>query len=246
MSTPQFPDPNNQDGSPYGQQPYGAQQPSPQQPYGAQQPNPQQGYGIPQQPGFAAPQQPQKKKGGCMKWGLIILGIIVVIGIISAIAGGGDSNDSSSNSGSQGSESANNASDNGKEKEAPAKDESTEFALGETYTTKDGLEITINNTQPATDVFGDTYLGAEVTYVNNSDKEKDFNPFDWSVQTPAGVVSDYAINGFDDQLDSGKLTPGGTVTGSLYFEGADPGEYRLIWKPTFSFSSDTATWVSTI
>src|SRR5699024_12482766 len=43
-----------------------------------------------QQPnGFAAPQQPQKKKGGCLKWGAIIIGVLVVLGIIGGALGGG-------------------------------------------------------------------------------------------------------------------------------------------------------------
>lgn len=40
--------------------------------------------------------QPAKKKGGCLKVGLIVLGVIIVIGVIAAIAGGGGSNNSSS------------------------------------------------------------------------------------------------------------------------------------------------------
>lgn len=36
------------------------------------------------------PVEKPKKKGGCLKWGAIILGIIIVIAIISSLAGGGD------------------------------------------------------------------------------------------------------------------------------------------------------------
>lgn len=38
-----------------------------------------------------AERQPEKKKGGCMKWGLIILGVLVLPAIISAIMSGDDS-----------------------------------------------------------------------------------------------------------------------------------------------------------
>lgn len=44
---------------------------------------------TPQQPAYQNPVTPQKKKGGCLKGGLIAIGVIVVIGIIAAIAGGG-------------------------------------------------------------------------------------------------------------------------------------------------------------
>ena len=43
----------------------------------------------PQQPAYQNPVTPQKKKGGCLKGGLIAIGVIVVIGIIAGIAGGG-------------------------------------------------------------------------------------------------------------------------------------------------------------
>lgn len=54
----------------------------------------------PQQPGHSGPwqqtgqpypqQPPAKKRGGCMKWVLIVLGALIAIAIISSIAGGGD------------------------------------------------------------------------------------------------------------------------------------------------------------
>ena len=36
----------------------------------------------------AQPEQKPKKKGGCLKWGAIIVGIIVVLAIISGLSGG--------------------------------------------------------------------------------------------------------------------------------------------------------------
>lgn len=67
----------------------------------ATQPNMQ---NIPQQPNQSfhqpiypqPPAAPQKKKMGCLKIGLIVVGIIVVIGIITAIINGGNKGDSSS------------------------------------------------------------------------------------------------------------------------------------------------------
>lgn len=45
----------------------------------------------PQQPGQPYPpqDQPKKKRGGCMKWGLIILGVLILIAVIASVAGGG-------------------------------------------------------------------------------------------------------------------------------------------------------------
>lgn len=41
---------------------------------------------------------PQKKKGGCLKWGAIIIGVLIVISIIAGLGGSDDENSSSTNS----------------------------------------------------------------------------------------------------------------------------------------------------
>lgn len=46
---------------------------------------------IQQQPVYQSPAVAQKKKGGCLKVGLIILGVIIVIAVIANLAGGGKS-----------------------------------------------------------------------------------------------------------------------------------------------------------
>jgi flagellar basal body-associated protein FliL len=58
------------------------QQAQPQQPVQQQ---------VPQQPIYQNPVTPQKKKGGCLKIGLIVLVVIIVIGVIVNLAGGGKS-----------------------------------------------------------------------------------------------------------------------------------------------------------
>lgn len=205
-----------------------------------------------QQPQHGQPQErvvyvEQKKKGGCMKWGGIIIAIIILIAILAAVFGGGDDD---TNSEGQGGGDTNAAQDNNAEApaegEAPAEEGSTEFAVGDTYTTSDDLAITVDTVTTQTGPLGDSYLSAAVTYTNNGSEQVSFAPYDWSVQTPAGVVSDVTITALDNALSHGELAPGGTVSGNLYFEGTEPGEYRVIWEPSFSFSGDTATWVANI
>ena len=55
---------------------------------------PQNPYAAPQQPAQqpVAPAQPEKKKGGCMKWGAAALGVLIVLGI-AASCGGDNEND---------------------------------------------------------------------------------------------------------------------------------------------------------
>lgn len=51
---------------------------------------PYSGYQVQHPDPSYAPQQAGKKKGGCMKWALIVFGAFVVIALIAGIAGGGD------------------------------------------------------------------------------------------------------------------------------------------------------------
>ena len=201
---------------------------TPQQPYQGD-PN--------QQPGERIVYVEKKKKGGCMKWGAIIVGVIVLIAILATVFGGGD--DSSSGSSNEGS------SDTQAGGETEQVEEGTDFALGETYTTRDGMDILVSSFGLASNPLGQNAC-AEVTYTNNGDEQASFQGYwDWKVQNPAGVITDPTFTG-DDNLSDGELAPGGTVSGSVCFDSAEPGEYRLVYEPTLSFSSDTATWVANI
>lgn len=201
---------------------------TPQQPYQGD-PN--------QQPGERIVYVEKKKKGGCMKWGAIIVGAIVLIAIHATVFGGGD--DSSSGSSNEGS------CDTQAGGETEQVEEGTDFALGETYTTRDGMDILVSSFGLASNPLGQNAC-AEVTYTNNGDEQASFQGYwDWKVQNPAGVITDPTFTG-DDNLSDGELAPGGTVSGSVCFDSAEPGEYRLVYEPTLSFSSDTATWVANI
>lgn len=197
-------------------------------------------------------QQPQerivyvekKKKGGCMKWGAIILGILIVIGIISAVVGGGDDTSSTSSDNNTSSEAA---PAEGGESAAPAEsNEPSTLQVGETYTGGKNLDVTINSFQAVSSPLGSSLACAQVTYVNNGDEQASFQGFwDWKAQNPAGVITDPTFSGEND-LSTGELAPGGTVAGSVCFEGAEPGEYQVTYDPSLSFSSDTATWVAAL
>lgn len=200
---------------------------------------------TPQQPQGDPNQQPQerivyvekKKKGGCVKWGAIIVGALIVIGILASIFGGGD--DSSTDS--QGSGSGETQTGN----ETAQVEEGTDLALGQAFTTRDGMDIVVNNFGVISGPLGQNAC-ADVTYTNNGDEQTSFQGYwDWKVQNPAGVITDPTFTG-DNNLSSGELAPGGTVSGSVCFDSVEPGEYRLVFEPTLSFSRDTATWVANI
>lgn len=199
---------------------------------------------IPQQPQGDPNQQPQerivyveKKKGGCMKWGAIIVGAIILIVVLATAFSGGDDSSSNSQNGSSDNTPAGN--------ETAQAEEGTDLALGQIYTTRDGMDIVVNSFSVVSGVFGQNAC-ADVTYTNNGDDQTSFTGYwDWKVQNPAGVITDPTASG-DNSLSSGDLAPGGTVSGSVCFDTIEPGEYRIVFDPTLSFSSDTATWVANI
>lgn len=193
--------------------------------------------GDPNQPQERIVYVEKKKKGGCMKWGAIILGVLILLIVLATALGGGD--DSSDGTGNEGSPDAQSAN------ETEQVEEGTDFALGETYTTSDGVEILVSNFGIVSGPLGQNTC-ANVTYTNNGDEQASFQGYwDWKVQNPAGVITDPTFTG-DDNLESGELAPGGTVSGSVCFDSAEPGEYRLVYEPTLSFSSDTATWIANV
>lgn len=215
-----------------------------------QQPNGQQPYGNEpngQQPNERIVYVEKKKKGGCMKWGLIIVGVLIVLGIIASLTGGGDDSSNTSDGSSATSAPADAGSeeqpaeDNAEASEAIEEEPTTDFGVGETYTTSNGLDITVDSMAFASDALGGSYVGVTVTYTNNGDEQQSFNPYDWKLQSPAGLISDPTIAGLD-QLSYGDLAPGGTASGTIYFDAGDSGEYTAVWEPTFSFSGDNATW----
>lgn len=216
---------------------------TPAQPNDGQQPNERVVY---------VERQPEKKKGGCMKWGLIILGALIVIGILMAIFGGGEDSDStggSSDTGTASDETAGGAEggDNASEEEVLEESETTNFAIGETYTTSNGVDITVSSLRASSDALGSNYTCADVTYTNNGDDQADFQGYwDWKLQNPSGVITDPTANINEDALSTGELAPGGSVSGAVCFDGGESGEYQLVFEPTLSFSRDTATWVGSI
>ncbi|SSC21496.1 Hypothetical protein KLENKIAIHU_65, partial [Klenkia terrae] len=90
-------------------------------------------------------------------------------------------------------------------------------------------------------------LCTTVTIQNGTDDTVNFNGgFDWSMQDPNGASRNTNFAGTGNFLGAGDLVAGGNVTGDVCFD-ADTtvtGTYVVIYKPTFSFSSDRAAWLN--
>lgn len=101
---------------------------------------PQNPHAAPQQP----TQQPEKKKGGCMKWGAAALGVLIVLGIVGSCGGGDESEESSATS----------AADTS----APS---DSETAVEETTTEQSGQEETTAEEETTTEDAGQTVVSAQ-------------------------------------------------------------------------------------
>ena len=89
-------------------------------------------------------------------------------------------------------------------------------------------------------------LYSTVTHVNNDKDSLSFNIFEWKLQDPSGVARSIGIFG-DNDLGSGELAPGGTVTGNVCFDGdAVRGQYVLIYEPLGCFTCGRGIWLETL
>ena len=89
---------------------------------------------------------------------------------------------------------------------------------------------------------------SDVTLVNASDGNQDFNGLSFQLQDPAGGIQDFGTIGESDQtLSSGSVAPGGQVTGEQCFEGRDSGQYVLLYQPNiFTAEGRRVAFVQTL
>lgn len=198
-------------------------------------------------------QLPPKKKMGCMKIGLIVLGVLVVIGIIIALTSDGDDSPSvssgsgsSEDSGSTAGEESGDAVGGGIEFRGK-NDKDTAASAGDTITQKD-ISITTTPLQVRQSDYMSPQLCTTITVKNDSDKQHSFNMFDWKMQDANGAAKN-GMPPFDNVgsgFDSGELAPGGQTSGDLCFDGdpsAAPGEYVVLYQGNM-FLSDRLAWVN--
>lgn len=216
----------------------------PQQGFGPQGGYPQQGY----------QQQPPKKKGGCMKVGLIILGVLIVLGIIIAAVSGGNDDSSTVSSGEGSSQDSRSGAGGDSGEKAGGgvafmgkTDKDTGANAGETITQKK-IAITTTPLQAKQSQFMPPQLCTTITIKNDGDKQHAFNMFDWKMQDPNGAAKN-GMPPFDNSgsaFNSGEIAPGGQTTGDLCFDGdpaSSPGEYVVLYQGNV-FLSDRLAWVN--
>ena len=126
---------------------------------------------------------------------------------------------------------------------AAAKTDYQNLAVGSTVKLKNGLQVTVNSiTGGLANYDGSEIVCANVTYVNAGDKTQSFNVYDWKAEDPDGAQrSTSYYSEASDELHSGSLSVGGTVTGNVYFDGPVA---KVLYYGNIFDNTSAAAWVA--
>lgn len=128
---------------------------------------------------------------------------------------------------------------------APASDEATEnsqaTAAGNSITLKNGLVLTVDGVVTGLQSFDGTPITqVSVTYQNTGNSQASFNPYDWKAEDAQGAQRSQAFyTDGENELHSGTLAAGGTVSGNLYFEGD---VVKVLYENAFIGRGSDVSW----
>ena len=188
-----------------------------QPPYPQQQPGPGQQWGPPPgQPYPGAPYGPPRPPKQGMGTGAIvaivlgsIFGLLIVVGIIGAIA---SSSDPKASEGKGPVKTATAAPAPAKSSEAPAAEEPAE---------EQPVKLTAKKTKFAPSILhdGGEYTSVTVTITNNSDKQISTNPLNFTITDTDGTKHHAELGTDENQMDLMKLAKGEKATGVITGKG---------------------------
>lgn len=100
------------------------------------------------------------------------------------------------------------------------KADTSNMAIGQTVDLDSGLSVTINSVTPGLENFdGSLVTAVSVTYTNNGTDNASFNTYDWKAEDANGAQrTETYYSEAGDELSAGTLSPGGTVTGNVFFD----------------------------
>jgi Domain of unknown function (DUF4352) len=243
---------NQPPGNEQWQQP--PQQPNTGYPSNSQWPPqfPQEGYGQQQWPPQQPMYQPPRKKSKTWLW--IVLGVVLgVVGVvvlgcigISVLVINAAKNTTSSTISTVDTAVATTSSSS-----TPS---STGHVakVGQTITIQDIAATLISVKKLPDDQYspaspGNMYIVVHIKLVNHSSGEVDYNMFDFHVKSGSGNITDESFTSSytgNNQLNSGKLSPGGSVEGDIIFQtGKSDHKAQLTWQPSFFGSAGDNGWL---
>lgn len=180
-------------------------------------------------------------KEGKRPIGKIVLIVVVVLVVVGAIGSmGGNKTTTTAPESTQQTEQSDAKDQSATEQKT---EESTEnLVVGTTVNLPDGLSVTVDSAEPGLANYdGSAMTGIHVTYTNNGDDGASYNVYDWKGEDANGAQqsSDYYSDG-SDELSSGTLAKGGTVSGNVYFKGDLA---RVLYFGNLLEKTATASWL---
>lgn len=122
----------------------------------------------------------------------------------------------------------------------------SEAKVGESLTLSNDLDLTVVSVEGGlTNYDGTAVTKVVVKYVNNGNKEVSYNVYDWKAENSQGaqtsqtIYSSGGLTGNSENLNSGKLSAGGTVSGTIYFKG----DVKKMLYSSSLLNDTTATWI---
>ncbi len=176
---------------------------------------------------------------------LTVVLVIIVLAGIGGAAGGGKNTSTNSSSGSSSNSKSNEKTYRFNER-ADKQTKDVEVLPNEPATVG-GVKMTLSGVEYKTNLSdyekaddGKTYVVADVTLENTTDKTQSYNSLYFRIQTTGGQVLDSTFGTVPSPLNSGDIVAGGKVTGKILFEvPVEDGHQWVIWKPN-AYNSDRA------
>lgn len=197
----------------------------------------------------------QKKRGGCLKWIVIIFGVLILLGACTALLSGGD-NKTNNTTEDAAEESDNSNVENTEESSEETEDTAdvveeetetvdTNLTIGETSTIDD-ISLTVDNAyytderNEFADINPDTVLMVEVTIENNSGTDYPVG-MDLSLYVDGSKAETYPVATLMDSVSDGRSVSGQQTFAIM----GEPSEIELEFSPFMSFSGEKAIYTIT-
>lgn len=114
-------------------------------------------------------------------------------------------------------------------------------SVGSAVTLKNGLVLSVDSVEAGLANYdGSAITRVAVTYQNNGSESVSFNSFNWKGEDSQGAQrSTTYYSNAENELNSGSVTAGGTVSGNIYFDGDIT---KVVYDDSLTGKGSGITW----
>ena len=163
-----------------------------------------------------------KRSGKGLAIGAVVVNVVAIVAVLASQSMYGAAIDDAMN-GPQAVAVSDDAGDKASDEGAGDKagDKAQVLSVGSSVELENGMSVSVDSVTPGlVNYDGSSITCVRVTYTNNGKEALSFNPYDWKGENASGVRNDTAYySEATEELNSGDLAAGGTVSGNLYFDG---------------------------